>query len=172
MVCQKCQQREATVHITTMIDDDMTKSDFCVECAREMPHLAAVLPCPQFSESHTFRDELIRSLGRHRLYPIEAYEFVLDALGIRNNIPQERSAMETLRNASGKEVLEMIRQAALEKFSKEAKGVLWSWNIFRTEDFGEIIFEMIDAGILAKGPGDSKDDYRNGFGFEEVFPEA
>jgi uncharacterized repeat protein (TIGR04138 family) len=80
--------------------------------------------------------------------------------------------METLRNVSCKEVLEIIRQAALEKFRKESKAVLWSWKIFRTEDFGEIIFEMIDAGILAKGPRDSRDGFRNGFSFEEVFPEA
>jgi len=172
MVCQKCQQRAATVHITTFIDDAMTKSDFCVECARAMPQLADVLPCPQFSESHPYRDVLIRSLGRHPRYSIEAYEFVCDALGIGSNLPQEQSAMETLRNVSCKEVLEIIRQAALEKFRKESKGVLWSWNIFRTEDFGEIIFEMIDAGILAKGPRDSRDGFRNGFSFEEVFPEA
>jgi uncharacterized repeat protein (TIGR04138 family) len=71
----------------------------------------------------------------------------------------------------GTELLEIIRQAVLKKFNNNAKAVLWSWNIFRTEDFGEIIFEMIDAGILAKGPGDSKDNFRNGFSFDEVFPE-
>jgi uncharacterized repeat protein (TIGR04138 family) len=171
MVCQKCQQRQATVHITTFIERDMTKSDFCVECSNEMPELTDVLAHPYFSRSSRFRGMLIRVLGDRPRYPIKAYEFIFETLRHRRNFPPKKSGMETIRTVPGTELLEIIRQAVLKKFNNNAKAVLWSWNIFRTEDFGEIIFEMIDAGILAKGPGDSKDDYRNGFGFEEAFPE-
>jgi hypothetical protein len=31
---------------------------------------------------------------------------------------------------------------------------------------------MIDADWLTKGPKDSKEDFQNGFNFEDVFPEA
>ena len=176
MVCEKCKQREAKVHITQIICHDMTRIDLCVECAGGMPGLANALPLDQLLGKLTglspHRDMLITALGDHPRYPIEAYEFVCETLDYCRNSLTERPRDETIHHVSGRELLEVIRQFAVMKFSKQAKAVLAGWNISRTEDFGEIVFEMIDAGLLIKKPEDSKEDFRNVFSFEEVFPEA
>jgi uncharacterized repeat protein (TIGR04138 family) len=68
-------------------------------------------------------------------------------------------------------LLEAIRELALKKFGKRAKAALAEWKIFRTEDFGEIVFDLIDAELLSKQPEESKEDFKNGFNFDEAFPE-
>jgi uncharacterized repeat protein (TIGR04138 family) len=154
----------------------MTRTDLCVECAGDIPGLANALPLDQLLGQLTglasHRETLLAALGGHLRYPIEAYEFVCEALDYCRNSLAEKPGDETIHHVSGKELLEVIRQLIVQKFSKQAKAVLASWNILRTEDFGEIVFEMIDAGLLAKKPADSKEDFRNVFSFEEVFPEA
>jgi uncharacterized repeat protein (TIGR04138 family) len=68
--------------------------------------------------------------------------------------------------------LESIRGLAHEKFGKQAKTALTGWKIFRTDDFGEIVFEMVDAGFLAKTEDDSIEDFQNVYSFDEAFPEV
>ena len=168
MLCAKCQKREATVHLTLVDGEAMTKTDFCIECADplidrekrfELMELFEVLKSKMpgtFAEGVSFEDV------KHRL---EAYEFVKEALA---------DTLEScgFRHVSGRELLGGMRDLAIRKFGKQAKAVLAKWNIFRTEDFGEIVFEMIDGGLLTKRPRDSREDFRNGFDFDKAFPET
>jgi uncharacterized repeat protein (TIGR04138 family) len=94
-------------------------------------------------------------------YPIEAYEFVLEAL---DNFHKGT-------HVSARVLMEAIRELTLEKFGKRAKAALAEWKIFQTEDFGEIVFEMVDVELLCKNPEDSKEDFQNRFDFDEEFPE-
>jgi len=73
------------------------------------------------------------------------------------------------RHVTGKELLEGIREYALKQFGPLAMFVLNEWGIHRTEDFGEIVFNMVDAGLLLKTKDDKKEDFANGYDFEEVF---
>jgi protein-arginine kinase activator protein McsA len=44
MLCEECHRREATVHITTIAGDDLTKVHLCAKCSEgAAPDLAAVL---------------------------------------------------------------------------------------------------------------------------------
>jgi uncharacterized repeat protein (TIGR04138 family) len=47
--------------------------------------------------------------------------------------------------------------------------VLAGWNVRRTDDFGRIVFAMIDAGLFSKSSRDSIDDFRGVFDFQEAF---
>jgi uncharacterized repeat protein (TIGR04138 family) len=191
MVCEKCKNREATVHVTQILSGShgqLKKTNLCVECARNMPHLAMTtfdyqentckfehLPAP---ESY-YREMLTAALGYNPRYAIEAYELVCEAMdnlqlayakGV--STPLAATENQTVHHVSGKELLEVIRQLILAKLGKQAKAVLQTWGVIRTEDFGEIVFEMIEADLLIKRTEDSKDDFRNDFAFEEAFPET
>ena len=47
--------------------------------------------------------------------------------------------------------------------------VLGEWGIHRCEDFGEIVFNMVEYELLAKTDKDSRDDFKGGYDFEDVF---
>jgi uncharacterized repeat protein (TIGR04138 family) len=53
-----------------------------------------------------------------------------------------------------------------------AQSVLESWNIHRTDDFGKIVFGLIECGLMSKTPQDSIDDFRSVFDFDETFHHA
>jgi uncharacterized repeat protein (TIGR04138 family) len=172
MICEKCKQRQATVHLTSVFCDRATKTDLCVECARDMPEFANALTPGHLTGADRYREMLKAALGDHPRYPIEAYEFVCEVLDFYQKSEAENPEKKTIRHVAGKDLLEIIRQLILIKFDQQAKAVLTKWNIFRTEDFGEIVFEMINAGCLTKSPEDSKEDFKNGFKFDDVFPET
>jgi len=50
-----------------------------------------------------------------------------------------------------------------------ALAVLQEWGIQRCEDFGEIVFNMVDNNLLAKTTEDSRDDFKGGYDFDQAF---
>jgi len=112
----------------------------------------------------------------HR-YPVEAYHFLFEALDFVLE-RQERSARRHGENApadrhvSVHQLLEGLREYALEQFGPLARLVLERWNVYRTEDFGEIVFSLVEHRLLNKQDTDRKIDFRNGFNFREAFDKA
>ncbi len=96
-------------------------------------------------------------------YKIEAYDFVMETLAFTLR------KLEQPRHVSGQELLEGIREYALEQFGVMTRAVFEHWGIHSSEDFGEIVFNMVVAGLMSKTVKDSKDDFKNGYDFEEVF---
>jgi len=96
-------------------------------------------------------------------YAPEAYEFVNEAL------EYTCAVLQRVGHVSGRELLEGIRRCALEKFGPMAKFVLNSWGVHRCEDFGNIVFNMVQTGLLGKTEGDSIDDFSGGYEFDEAF---
>ena len=47
--------------------------------------------------------------------------------------------------------------------------VLEEWGIKCCEDFGEIVFNMVENKLLAKTEQDSREDFRNGYDFHDAF---
>ena len=181
MICNQCKQREATVFLMQFFCDESKQTQepakevqLCVDYAREQG-LDGALNAEDLVGFEDYPERLEAFLGNVTCYPREAYEFVCEALqiwaGIWRSRPAKEPGNQTSHHASGQELLEFIRELALQKFGRQAKAVLGGWNVFRTEDFGEIVFEMIDAGLLTKSPEDSKEDFQNGYSFEEAFPE-
>jgi len=73
------------------------------------------------------------------------------------------------RHVSVTELLEGVKEFALQEFGPLAKTVLDNFGIYTTEDIGEIVFLMVDAGLLNKQDSDSKQEFCNGYDFKEVF---
>jgi len=102
-------------------------------------------------------------LDKHKQYKFEAYSFVMAALH------HTVSKLPKARHISGKELLEGIRDYALEQFGPMARTVLNYWGIHKTEDFGTIVFALVEVGILRKQPEDKLEDFKDVYQFEDAF---
>ncbi len=96
-------------------------------------------------------------------YRSEAYEFVNEAVVYTCEL------LNCRRHVTGQELLEGIRKYALKKFGPMAKLVLNEWGVRRCEDFGNIVFNMVEKGLLGKTDEDSLEDFSGGYDFEEAF---
>jgi uncharacterized repeat protein (TIGR04138 family) len=108
--------------------------------------------------------KLFEIVRRDPRYAYEAYEFIFQALdhtlgrlGIRG---EERAQEGATRHVSGPELLEGVRELALREFGLMARTVFRLWGINRTDDFGEIVFNLIEAELMSKTPEDSPADFQ------------
>jgi uncharacterized repeat protein (TIGR04138 family) len=72
-------------------------------------------------------------------------------------------------HASGRELLDGIKDLALNRYGSMAKTVFEYWGIRETIDFGNIVFNMVNANILSKTTDDKLSDFEKVFDFTEVF---
>lgn len=107
-------------------------------------------------------------------YHQNAYQFVFHALRYTQErlqrIPHGRAADdEQDAHISGPELLDGIRQLALEQFGLMTKSVFRNWGICTTEDFGRIVFELVERGEMRKTERDRLSDFFDVYDFDEVF---
>ena len=114
-------------------------------------------------EPETFLDKIEKVLRENHQYKFEAYSFVM--AGLHSTV----SKFEKPRHISGKELLEGIREYALDQFGPLARTVLNYWGIHGTDDFGKIVFALVEAGILRKQPEDKLEDFKDVYQFKDVF---
>lgn len=118
------------------------------------------------SDARDFLTRLSRILKSDRRYREEAYLFVMAALG---------RAIEDLkkpRHVTGQELLGWIQQEAEEQFGPMAVTVLEHWGVKNSLDFGHIVFNMVEEGILSKTDADSLEDFRDAVFFQKIFDDA
>jgi len=113
-------------------------------------------------------EAVARILQRDQRYAPEAYEFVCEALAFTMQM-LNKPASGPGRHVTGQELLEGIRRYAVQNYGPLARRVLAAWGVQRTEDFGEIVFHLVDEGVLGKAPQDRKEDFAGGYDFEEAF---
>ena len=111
-----------------------------------------------------FADDILEHLQRrHPRFHGKAYLFLLSAL------QEVMKELDEPRHISGHELVEGVRRLALRRFGPMARTVLEYWGIHSTEDLGEIVFALVDCGLLIKDERDGLDDFRGLFDFEEAF---
>jgi uncharacterized repeat protein (TIGR04138 family) len=108
----------------------------------------------------TILDEICEQDQR---YHVDAYEFVLEAL----SFTQKKFKRE--RHASGSELLEGIKIVLLDKFGPLTLTVLRYCGISSTEDFGNIVFNLVSKNVLTKTEDDNIENFRNVYDFDKVF---
>jgi uncharacterized repeat protein (TIGR04138 family) len=101
-------------------------------------------------------------------YDAEAYNFIYEALDWTLKNVALCDGREN-QHVAGRELLEGIRQFAIEQFGCLAKTVLESWGVYATDDFGEIVFNLVEHDLMGKQDSDTKEDFCEIFDFEEVF---
>jgi uncharacterized repeat protein (TIGR04138 family) len=92
-----------------------------------------------------------------------AYLFVLAALEFRQSRLVERG------HISGAELAESCRELALERFGLMAQLVLDYWGVRSTADFGDIVFTLVDLGLLMSLPSDTREDFIGVYDFDQAF---
>lgn len=115
-----------------------------------------------------FTEALDQILSRDPRYDRDAYHFVREGLDFTVKL-LKKSATGKDRHVSGQELLEGLRRYSLQEFGPMAKTVLNYWGVKRCEDFAEIVFNLVDKGILGKTEQDTREDFRGGYDFEEAF---
>lgn len=106
---------------------------------------------------------------RDRRFSRHAYYFVLDALDYTmSNLGREAKSGED-RHVGGRELMAGIREFAADQFGPMAALVFERWGIRGPGDFGEIVFNLIDAELLSRRPTDSRLDFVDGTDFRETF---
>jgi uncharacterized repeat protein (TIGR04138 family) len=105
---------------------------------------------PDQEDYLTALKSIVSSDGR---YNIEAYVLVQNALSSLLSRLKER------RHVSARELLEAIGQYAGREYGPLGREVLEHWGVRKPEDFGEIVFNMIDKGLLKKTAEDRKEDF-------------
>jgi uncharacterized repeat protein (TIGR04138 family) len=111
----------------------------------------------------TPEETLEQILHRDPRYTIEAYFFVREAL---NHTVRKLNAP---RHVSGQELLDGIREYALTEFGPVAMRVLKEWGLKECVDFGYVVFNLVNAGLLGKTDEDTLADFADGYDFSEAF---
>jgi uncharacterized repeat protein (TIGR04138 family) len=136
-----------------------------------------------------FRDELARIIANDPRYTIDAYVFILEALGYARHqklkakgrdrdkahssqrgrgtrpSPASKKAGDS-GHVSGRELCESVRRLGLRQFGLLAATVFAHWGVRSTSDIGDIVYHLIEAGDLEKTPSDSRSDFDNVYDFD------
>jgi uncharacterized repeat protein (TIGR04138 family) len=107
-------------------------------------------------------------------YAYEAYEFVFAALThtqkiLGRSVPDDAGTEPgPNHHVSGRELLQGVRDLALREYGLMARIVFHIWGIDRTDDFGEIIFNLVEANLMSKTPNDTRADFHNVYDLDQA----
>jgi uncharacterized repeat protein (TIGR04138 family) len=108
---------------------------------------------------------------RSSSYHPNAFKFVYSALRFTQEQLGRDRRSEVSGHISGPELLDGLRILALQHFGMLSSAVFKAWGVTSTDDFGHIVFEMIDAGEMRRTPHDQLTDFFGVYDFDKVFCE-
>ncbi|MBI4229531.1 MAG: hypothetical protein HY608_01720 [Planctomycetes bacterium] len=111
----------------------------------------------------TLLERVRRIRQRDGRYAPEAYSFLLEALDftVRRLGKARRTGDE--RHVTGSDLAQGVLDCALDRFGLLAEAVLAGWGIRGTEDLGEIVFNMVEDGLMGKSGRDRREDFHGVF---------
>lgn len=115
-----------------------------------------------------FEETLDKLVQRDGTFHRDAYFFVREAVDHTHKMLGKGSSEEP-HHVTGQELLEGIRAYGLEQYGPMTLTVLQEWGLRTCEDFGEIVFNMVESNLLSKTEKDSRDDFKGGYDFTEAF---
>lgn len=110
-----------------------------------------------------FEDRLKAAVTRDGRFHADAYRFLYEALD------HTLKGIGCKRHVSGRELCEGIRDLALDRFGALGLMVFERWGVRRTADFGAIVFNLVEAGLMSRSDTDSPADFDDVFDFRAVF---
>ncbi len=117
----------------------------------------------------SFEEVLEKILVADTRYHRDAYLFVREALDHTQKLAAKEAKGGQVRHVTGQELLAGIRGYALTQFGPMAITVFQEWRILSCRDFGELVFIMVEHGLLAKKEQDTRSDFENGYDFHDAF---
>ena len=121
---------------------------------------------------------LCRIVQNDSRYALDAYLFVRESLAYAADCmeldfyeesPHRSESGRAERHLTGQQLCEAIRQYAINQFGFMAKIVLKNWGIDSTSCFGDIVYNMIRAGIMKKSEHDQRCHFDDVYQFEDAF---
>lgn len=101
-------------------------------------------------------------------YDARAYSFVREGLDYTLKA-LKRTAKNTHNHVSGNELLEGLRDFTIKEFGPMGKMVLNEWGVTCCKDFGNIVFHLVEYGVLGRNENDRLEDFAEIWSFDEVF---
>ena len=101
--------------------------------------------------------------NQDKRYKPDAYEFLLQGLGFTQNKLKKEA------HVTGVELAYGLRDFAINQYGALACRVLEYWGINQTEDFGNIVFNMIEKKLLSKTEEDRLADFNAVYDFKAAF---
>ncbi|MFW5996831.1 MAG: Minf_1886 family protein [Lentisphaeria bacterium] len=101
-------------------------------------------------------------------YKRDAYIFLSEVVEYASQATESKPGGAP-KHISGSSLLDAFREYAVQQFGPLALEVLNDWGLHSTEDVGEIVFNMVEFGLLGAQEQDSRDDFINGYDFRKTF---
>jgi len=130
-------------------------------------------------QQRSFEEGVEQILAKDTRYDADAYDFLREALDFtqkslgRTEKVRQREGSSSSSNeghhVSGQQLLNGIRDFALQRFGPMTPTIFESWGVKGTEDFGNIVFNMVGEGLLGKTENDSPEDFKSIYDFDVVF---
>lgn len=118
-------------------------------------------------ENQQLFQAIARICAQNPRYAPEAFLFVNH--GLQHTLKQVQEKEKKSRQITGRELAEGLRVCSLEQFGAMSKTVLKYWGVQTTRDFGEIVFALLQAGVLGKTNEDKIEDFDQVYDFETAF---
>lgn len=119
-------------------------------------------------EQISFEDVLNGIVEKDPRYHRDAYLFLKEALD-HTQKAIAKSNKKHCGHVTAQELLEGIREHALSAFGPMTLTVLEEWGVRTCEDFGKMVFVMVENKLLRASEQDSPEDFKTGYSFHEAF---
>lgn len=114
-----------------------------------------------------FYETVKRIMYKDRRYHFDSYAFVNDAVIYTvKKFESQRSTGES-KHVSGEELIVGVLEYATKMFGPLAYEVFCEWNIKDGISIGNVVFNMLEFGLLSKTEEDSIDDFNITTNFEK-----
>jgi uncharacterized repeat protein (TIGR04138 family) len=118
----------------------------------------------------SFNEVVGQIIEKDPRYAKEAYTFLKEALEFTIK-QKKRGKSEAGSHVDAGELLDGFRQLALKEFGPMVMTVFEYWGIAVSEDVGQMVFNLIEAGVFGKTESDSVEDFRGALNFHAAFVE-
>lgn len=119
------------------------------------------------------RNKIKEIIKKDTRYSLQAYQFIFEALDYTTNMlgKNQHKTTDVDRHVTGKQLMEGIKQYAIKQFGFMTLTVFEQWGINQDIDFGNIVFNLVESGLMGKTDKDSLDDFKNNYDMKKVFDE-
>jgi uncharacterized repeat protein (TIGR04138 family) len=116
----------------------------------------------------SFNEVVEQIIEKDSRYGKEAYIFLKDALEFTIK-QRKRGKAESGSHVNAAELLDGLRQLALKEFGPMVMTVFEYWGIRTSADVGQMVFNLINAGVFGKTESDAVDDFDQALDFHLAF---
>ncbi|MDA7951540.1 MAG: hypothetical protein MPJ24_08635 [Pirellulaceae bacterium] len=118
---------------------------------------------------------IIRLLKQDKRYSLAAYRFVQEGLSYAQSeldygtVHWQEESEQHERHVSAQELCEGLKQFGISQYGYMAKVVLNAWGVYTTDDFGAIVYNLIETKLMKQSDSDHPEDFNDLYDFEVTF---